>query len=231
MDSVTLENVYISKNSHDKLQPDEEVAVAVTEREVTENEETENEDSQPSNEVNAKQQQIDKMTLELLVNKRQYRKYLERHNTVEYEQKQDNYIRFCKYKKEIGVLLRDLLNDYSVSGNSMHLGNTEIQEIFEAFVQKSTYFFETKEHETPSPRGQGDDFYNDVNNDNDTLFGSITDTDTTRSNEFATSTSVIRNRQNRFTIEDESYTANASRFRLGNSFWGENIVKRNNLRR
>ena len=34
----------------------------------------------------------------------------------------------------------------------------------------------------------------------------------------------IRNRQNRFTIEDESYTANASRFRLGNSFWGENIV-------
>ena len=258
MDSVTLENVYISKTSHDKLQPHEGVPVAVTENEVTENEVLEvleDQDGQLANEVTAKQQQIDKMTLELLVNKRQYRKYLERHNTVEYEQKQDNYIRFCKYKKEIGVLLRDLLNDYSVSGNSMHLGNTEIQEIFEAFIQKSTYFFETKDHDTPSPRGQGDDLYNDT----DTLFGSITDTDTdtTRSNEFATSTTLItyegkpsdaqrviprtptlrsgvlpiRNRQNRFAIEDESYTANASRFRLGNSFWGENIVKRNNIRR
>ena len=79
MDSATLENVYISKNSHDKLQPDEGVTIAVPEAQSTEHD-----DEQLANEANAKQQQIDKMTLELLVNKRQYRKYLERHKILRF---------------------------------------------------------------------------------------------------------------------------------------------------
>ena len=99
------------------------------------------------------------MTLELLVNKRQYRKYLEKTNTTEYAQKREHYSRFCKYKCAIARLLDDLLNDYSISGNSAHLGNAELQDIFEAFVQKSTYFFAAKEQEIlVSPNQISDDY-------------------------------------------------------------------------
>lgn len=164
----------------------------------------------PNEEVTIKQKQIDKMTLELLVNKRQYRKYLEKHNTAEYEHKQDSFMQFCKYKKQIGMLMQDLLNDYSVSGNSVHLGNTEIQEIFEAFILKSTYFFESKEHESNS-FGFSDD-------DEDTLFGSIVENDEpTEQNELSQTT----------IYSSGLYTAPfANQFRQGNSFWGKNVVKR-----
>jgi hypothetical protein len=161
----------------------------------------------PNDELTAKQKQIDKMTLELLVNKRQYRKYLEKHNTAEYEEKENNFARFDKYKRQIGTLMQDLLNDYSVSGNSAHLGNTEIQDIFEAFIQKTTYFFESKEHETHS-FGYHED-------DPDTLFETLIDP------------------EDDVTDEPPSISSSglfpgsfANQFRQGNSFWGKNVVKR-----
>ena len=161
----------------------------------------------PNDELTAKQKQIDKMTLELLVNKRQYRKYLEKHNTAEYEEKENNFTRFDKYKRQIGTLMQDLLNDYSVSGNSAHLGNTEIQDIFEAFIQKTTYFFESKEHETHS-FGYHED-------DPDTLFETLIDP------------------EDDVTDEPPSISSSglfpgsfANQFRQGNSFWGKNVVKR-----
>jgi hypothetical protein len=164
-------------------------------------------DQSPNDELTAKQKQIDKMTLELLVNKRQYRKYLEKHNTAEYEEKENNFTRFNKYKRQIGTLMHDLLNDYSVSGNSAHLGNTEIQDIFEAFIQKTTYFFESKEYETHS-FGYHED-------DPDTLFETLIDP------------------EDDVTVEPPSISSSglfpgsfANQFRQGNSFWGKNVVKR-----
>ena len=161
----------------------------------------------PNDELTAKQKQIDKMTLELLVNKRQYRKYLEKHNTAEYEEKENNFTRFNKYKRQIGTLMQDLLNDYSVSGNSAHLGNTEIQDIFEAFIQKTTYFFESKEHETHS-FGYHED-------DPDTLFETLIDPedDVTDDPPSISSSGLFPG-------------SFANQFRQGNSFWGKNVVKR-----
>ena len=167
----------------------------------------------PNEEHTAKQKQIDKMTLELLVNKRQYRKYLEKHNTAEYEQKQDSFMQFCKYKKQIGMLMQELLNDYSVSGNSAHLGNTEIHDIFEAFIQKSTYFFESKEHELQSFGFRADD------EDEDTLFGSITENEVDEIDE-PSNTSMSMSSSGFYTAPF------ANQFRQGNSFWGKNVVKR-----
>lgn len=212
----TLENVYILRNEADQVIMD--VGNTKPEVDLHENIDKVEDEDLNTNEVKSKQQQIDKMTLELLVNKRQYRKYLEKHNSVEYEQKQDNYMRFCKYKKEIGVLLRDLLNDYSVSGNSMNLGNTEIQEIFDAFIQKSTYFFETKEHDTLSDVGIGNDF----DNKSDTLFGTITsDSLVSTDND---SDELIFHSQDSFTASRPELFTN--QFRPGKSFWGKNVVKR-----
>jgi len=150
----------------------------------------------------SKQKQIDQLTLEMLVNKRQYRKYLEKTNSEEYEYKRENYALFCKYKKNIGSLFMEMLNDYSISGNSAHLGNTELQDIFGAFIKKSAYFFETKEHEI----SQRYDYYDD----SEMMFmppPSYTD-------EPVSDNDIHEN-----TFYSETF------FRPGNSFWGKNIVK------
>jgi hypothetical protein len=155
------------------------------------------------------QKNIDKMTLELLVNKRQYRKYLEKCDPVEYDKKQEEYDLICKYKYDIGTLFRDLLNDYSISGNSIHLGNSEIHHIFEAFLQKSAYYFETKEHDVRDCVSPIDEYI-----DENTMFEHIvepsTASDESRPEYFA----------NRYTAPF------VNQFRDGNSFWGKNITKR-----
>jgi hypothetical protein len=146
----------------------------------------------------SRQKQIDQMTLELLVNKSQYRKYLEKTDPAEYARKQERYDRFIKYRSQIGTMFRDLLNDYSVSGSSPHLGNSDIQELFSAFVDKSVYFFETREYDQEA----------DQEEDDEVLFGNI---------------SSIRSIRE----TSATYSAPfANHYRPGNSFWGKNIDKR-----
>ena len=150
---------------------------------------------------NLRQKQIDRMTLELLVNKSHYRKYLEKTDPAEYEKKQERYDRFDKYRGRIGNMFKEMLNDYSVSGTSPHLGNVDLQELFAAFVDKSVYYFETREFEQ-SPVGVCDDV-----DDDEVLFGDIPPR----------------------TIREHSaaYSAPfANHYRPGNSFWGKNVDKR-----
>lgn len=90
---------------------------------------------------------IDQLTLELLMNKRQYRKYIEKTNPEEYENKKEEYDRFVKYKPQIVHLINELLNDYSVSGISEHLGNLDIQDGFQSLLNSSVYFFETRDYD------------------------------------------------------------------------------------
>ena len=154
----------------------------------------------PENEVlidNTAQKSIDKLTLELLVNKGQYRKYLEKTDPAEYKKKQENYDRYTKYRTRIRSLMTELLNDYSVSGNSPHLGNSDIQHIFEAFIQKSIYYFETKEFDSRACE--------DADIDADVLFGEID----------APATSLPSTFSAPF----------ANHYRPGKSFWGKNIKK------
>jgi hypothetical protein len=153
----------------------------------------------------SRQKQIDQMTLELLVNKSQYRKYLEKTDPTEYTRKQERYDRFAQYRSRIGRMFDDLLNDYSVSGSSPHLGNTDIQELFSAFVDKSVYYFETREFDQSS--GAGAEEHDD---DDDVMFGNMSNREPSR---------VIRENA-------ATYSAPfANHYRPGNSFWGKNIDK------
>ena len=146
------------------------------------------------------------MTLELLVNKSQYRKYLEKTDPAEYARKQERYERFAKYRTRIGRMFDDLLNDYSVSGSSPHLGNTDIQELFSAFVDKSVYYFETREFDQSSGAGAEED----ADEDDNVLFGNMSNREPSR---------VIRD-------NSATYSAPfANHYRPGNSFWGKNIDK------
>ena len=174
----------------------------------------EDHESLTNEEITAKQKQIDKMTLELLVNKQQYRKYLKKHYTVEYEHKQETFMQFCKHKKQIGKLMNELLNDYSVSGNSLDLGNTEIHDIFEAFIQKTTYFFESRQHGLQSFDVRENE------DDDDTLFGCITENDVVDSVDSVEQSNTSMSSSGLYT------TPFVNQFRQGNSFWGKNVVKR-----
>jgi hypothetical protein len=157
----------------------------------------------------SRQKQIDQMTLELLVNKSQYRKYLEKTDPAEYARKQERYDRFHKYRNQIGAMFRDLLNDYSVSGSSPHLGNRDIQELFSAFVDKSVYFFETREYDQ-SAMPYTDEAEDE--DDDDVMFGNMSSTRSIRET-------------------SATYSAPfANHYRPGNSFWGKNIDKRQSPR-
>lgn len=112
---------------------------------------------------------LDKLTLELLMNKRQYRKYIEKHNPDEYTKKQADYDRLMKYKPQIAHFIQELLNDYSISGNSEHLGNLDIQDSFQALLNSCVYFFETRDYDNRGPA--------------DTLFSSEHMTDTSNRKE------------------------------------------------
>jgi hypothetical protein len=161
-----------------------------------------------SSEEFAPHQQLDQLTLELLMNKRQYRKYLEKTNPDEYEKRKEGYDRFMKYKGKTGHLMNELLNDYSVSGNSEHLGNVDIQDSFQHFLQNCIYFFETKDFENPR--------HLENHQEDDVLFlpkhiQSPEKPEKTRVNP-ATSSAVFS-------------APFANHYRPGNSFWGKNVSK------
>ena len=161
----------------------------------------------PGGSPEERQSQIDQLTLELMMNKTKYRKYLEKSNSGEYEKKREGYDRFLKYKNRIRALWEDLLNDYSVSGNSPYLGNGAVQEVFDAFIEKSVDFFESREKEWFS---RGSDADADADED---LFSRIDPPD-----------SKTRERR-----ESDACIYSApfvNHYRPGNSFWGKNVFKR-----
>jgi hypothetical protein len=151
------------------------------------------------------QQEIDRLTLELLVNKGQYRKYLEKSNPAEYDKKREFYSRFQKYKGHIERLMFELLNDYSVSGNSPHLGNVEIQDVFGALVQKCVGFFNSAE-ETERTY-----YKNSQPEEEDTMFGEMDE--------------PIETNEGTATLGTSFSAPFANHYRPGKSVWGKNIHK------
>lgn len=153
---------------------------------------------------------IDKLTLELLMNKRQYRKYVEKHNPEEYTKKQTEYDRFLKYKPRISHLIHELLNDYSVSGNSEHLGNLDIQDSFQSLLNSCIYFFETRDYDNRESHYGGQE--------DDTIFSpEHMNSDSTR-NPTPTDSAVFS-------------APFANHYRPGNSFWGKNVSKHGTTQR
>jgi hypothetical protein len=139
------------------------------------------------------------------MNKRQYRKYVEKHNPEEYTKKQTEYDRFLKYKPRISHLIHELLNDYSVSGNSEHLGNLDIQDSFQSLLHSCMYFFETRDYDNRETH-YGED---------DTIFSP-----------------EHMNSVNPAPTDSAVFSAPfANHYRPGNSFWGKNVSKRGTTQR
>ena len=109
-----------------------------------------------------KRKEIDKLSLELLSNTSQYKKYLAKNDPNEYVQSRTTSTRLKKHKERVMTMLMDLLDEYDDLTTFSNTGNTEIQRQFKQCVDKILDFVEWTSYKHTS--GGEDD---------DVLFGSI----------------------------------------------------------
>lgn len=99
---------------------------------------------------------IDNITLELLMNKGQYNKYISKEHPEKYEKVKEFQGKLYKYKYDIIDLTKELLE------NPEKEITNEVNDIFQAYAKKLIHFFEMKELETgnlftPRPYNNNDD--------------------------------------------------------------------------
>jgi hypothetical protein len=102
---------------------------------------------------------IDKMTLELLMNKSQYQKYISQTNPKRFQEIQEYTNDIHKYKNSINDVTFHLLNNTKQYNN-------EIKENFDAYMKSLIRFFKMKEIENTNE-------FNRSNQDEDILFGNM----------------------------------------------------------
>ena len=103
---------------------------------------------------------IDKLTLELLINKNQYNKYLSQTNPEKYKQHREHLDKIAKYRGKIHSMFSQLME------NPEKQITTNINEDFDHFVRTCINHFEMKEleYQTSHEKEAEDD-------DDDTMFG------------------------------------------------------------
>jgi len=106
---------------------------------------------------------IDKLTLELLINKSQYKKYVQKNDPAKYSENQVYLGKIEKYSYKIEQLFSSLLE------NPDQQITTDVNRDFTHFVKTCIQYFELKEMECVAEDHNGDPI------DDETLFGSIDD--------------------------------------------------------
>jgi len=105
---------------------------------------------------------VDQITLELLMNKSQYHKFVSKNNPDEFNKIQTHYDEIDNYKDDIMELTNELLT------NRYKSVSTEVNELFDAYVKSLINHFKMKEVETKNE-------YNKYDREVDTLFDEIDD--------------------------------------------------------
>ncbi len=113
-----------------------------------------------------KTDEINKITLELFMNKNNYKKYLSKTDPKKYEEHLKYLSNVNKYKHSITRITHDLLDNPDMQIT------TDVNEIFEMYVKTLIAHLQQKEYECAD-----DD--NSNNNNEDTLFGEIADDEPT----------------------------------------------------
>jgi hypothetical protein len=105
-----------------------------------------------------KNAEIDKLTLELLINKNQYNKYLSKTDPHKYQEHQEHLTKIRKYKGRIMAMTSDLLDDPNCQINN------EINEQMDVFVRCCIRYLEIQD------RWHGESPFNQSSADEDVLF-------------------------------------------------------------
>jgi hypothetical protein len=112
---------------------------------------------------------IDKLTLELLINKSQYKKYVQKNDPAKYSENQVYLGKIDRYRYKIEQMFSSLLE------NPDQQITTDINRDFTYFVKTCIQYFELKEMECVAEDHNGDPIYNE------TLFGDIDNVETSSS--------------------------------------------------
>jgi hypothetical protein len=113
-------------------------------------------------------QDIDKLTLELLINKNQYNKYLSQTNPEKYKQHREHLDKIAKYRGKIHSMFSQLME------NPEKQITTKINESFDHFVRTCMNHFEMKELDYQTSQEE-------VEDDDDVLFGNYESTSNSES--------------------------------------------------
>jgi hypothetical protein len=150
---------------------------------------------QPYNEKSSGRPDIDRITMELMMNKTHYSKYLAKTNPDRHKEFQSRIRKIQKYQEKIVDLTHELLDD-SMKTGVPEKHTFDVNDTFDKYLQTCIQYFEMRELEQrPDYVGHADADADDE----DTLFGRI-DNDTTED------------------TESES-------FRENHTYWGKNIKK------
>jgi hypothetical protein len=149
---------------------------------------------------------LDKITLELLINKNQYNKYLVKEDPKKYELHKKYLETIQKYKSKILKITKNFVENPEFSLN------LEMNEMFSIYFKTFIRYFEMQEVELQN-------FYNDTKTEEEEnmLFGKIDEVENESEDE---EEHEDQKKKNDFKL-DEALIFNKSM----NSFWGKNIKK------
>ena len=105
---------------------------------------------------------VDQITLELLMNKSQYHKFVSKNNPDEFNKIQNHYDEIDNYRDDIMELTKELLTSRYKNVS------TEVNESFDAYVKSLINHFKMKEIETKNE-------YNKYDREVDTMFDEVED--------------------------------------------------------
>ena len=106
---------------------------------------------------------INQITLECLINKNCYNKYLMNHDKVKYDEIEHHFSTIKKHREKLMNMFRNYLDDKDYQLNST------LDELFSNFVKTAIQHIEFKESENNNKYYEN----HDENEDEDTLFGSV----------------------------------------------------------
>jgi hypothetical protein len=149
---------------------------------------------------------LDKITLELLINKNQYNKYLVKEDPKKYELHKKYLKTIQKYKSKILKITKNFVENPEFSLN------LEMNEMFSIYFKTFIRYFEMQEVELQN-------FYNDTKTEEEEnmMFGKIDEVENESEDE---EEDEDQKKKNDFKL-DEALIFNKSM----NSFWGKNIKK------
>ena len=104
---------------------------------------------------------VDKITMEYMMNKQHYKKYLAKTNNSKYEITKQNIQKVSKYQDEIVIMVEELIKNYIAYGNFTKY-NTDVNHFFESFMMSAVCYLEENPQECMV-----------TEDDDDTMFANI----------------------------------------------------------
>jgi hypothetical protein len=149
---------------------------------------------------------IDQLTLDFLMNRSQYKKYVAKNDPTKHIENEEHLQKICKYKHRISNITNDLLD------NPETMITLDVSQSFDRYVRTLIRYFEMKDLEEKD--------------DDDVLFNHIDDADDDRIDllehrrDSAEQKMAILQKVDESIREPEKLTTGLK------SFWGKNLVKK-----